>query len=200
MEKWILRWVIQMHNTNFNNPQLMSMFSSEQVPSRMTLVIMLSSRAGLMCQTTTSNLFKQRIVASLPHRQSLLISADIHFKKTLYSSKDVYSEWVGGVHICVCACTRTGVCVCLSSIECLQSEGLVSDFRPFLRQDQAHPTSHHTWTQTTFPQDRANFLKHPCDCVLTRSHNNRNQFKSPSLTAGKSARLSAVPAWLRCPQ
>lgn len=60
----------------------------------MTLIIMLRTGAGLVCQTTTSNLFKQRIVDSFPHTESLLISVDLYFKKTLYSSKDVYSDWV----------------------------------------------------------------------------------------------------------
>lgn len=75
----------------------------------MILVIGLGTGAGLMCQTTTSNLFKQWISASLPHGEPLLISADVYFRKTLYSSKDVYSDWVRGV--CVCACTRTQLCV-----------------------------------------------------------------------------------------
>lgn len=154
-----------------------------------------------MCQTTTSNLFKQWIVASLPHRETLLISADVYFRKTLYSSKDVYSDWVWGVCICVYVCVHASAheYVCLGSIECLQSKGLVSDPRPFLRQDQAHPTSHHTWTDTTFPQDRLNFLKHPFDNKLTHNCNSRDQGWSPlHLLLEDHPGKRVVPEWLRC--
>ena len=84
----------------------------------MALVVTISTGTGLVCQTTTSNLFKQRIVASLPHTESLLISADHYFKKTLYSSKAVYSDWVRGVcvyeRVCAREPTHGYVCVCVS--------------------------------------------------------------------------------------
>lgn len=35
--------------------------------------------------------------------------------------------------------------VCVYVVECLQSEGLVSDPMPFLRHDWAYPTSDQTW-------------------------------------------------------
>lgn len=56
--------------------------------------------------------------------------------------------------MCVCACVQEAIHGYVYVIESLQSEGLVSDPRPFLRQDQAHPTSHHTRTTTTFSQER----------------------------------------------
>lgn len=47
--------------------------------------------------------------------ESLLIPADVFFRKALYSSKYVYSGWIRGVciHVCVYAGTRLCVCVCM---------------------------------------------------------------------------------------
>ena len=147
----------------------------------MALVITSCTGTGLVCQTTTSNLFKQRVVASLPHTESLLISVDHYFKKTLYSSKAVYSDRVRGLcafmSVCVHVNPHTGmcVCVCLSSIECLQSEGLGAWFQtiPEARLGPSHPTSH--LDRDYFPSGSANFLMHPFGCMLTHNQNNKNQ-------------------------
>lgn len=82
--------------------------------------------------------------------ESLLIPTDVVFRKTLYSSKDVDSGWIRGVCIHICVCEQGNVSGSVYVVECLQSEGLVSDSIPFLRQDGTHPTSDQTW-QDYFP-------------------------------------------------
>lgn len=71
------------------------------------------------------------------------------FRKTLYSSKDVDSGWIRGVCaftcVCVCVCEPGHVSGDMDVVESLQSEGLASDPKPFLRQDGTYPTSDQTW-------------------------------------------------------
>jgi len=132
----------------------------------------------------------------LPPTQSVSFDISGHlFQKDTWFFKGCVPR-LGGWCIYVCASTRTWVCVSLGSIECLQSEGLVSDSRPFLRQDQAHSTSHHTWTKTTFPQNWLTSSIVHSVVILTHI---RVCSEVPFTVSEKFIWHRAVPAWLWSP-